>query len=167
MTIKVGTFTGEKNKIEKTFNSKHDMNCTLKQVTSVSSPVILVKAENESTQKELMTDTYAYIPDFGRYYYIRDRKSVNNGLVELDLVVDPLKSFATKIYAQTGFVDRTASKYQSSMIKDDMIPTYANPHVFCQKLEPDKTAEIANCVTTTFSKNPSFVIITAGPSGAV
>ena len=167
MKIKVGTFTGEKNNINKTFNSKHDMDCTLKQVTSVSSPVILVKAENESTQKELMTDTYAYIPDFSRYYYIRDRKSVNNGLVELDLVVDPLKSFANKIYTQTGFVDRTASKYQSSMIKDDMIPTYANPHVFCQKLEADTTANVANCITTTFSKNPSFVIITAGPSGAV
>ena len=167
MKVKVGTFIGEKNNVKKTFNSKHDMNCTLKQVTSVSEPVILVKAENENTQKELMTDTYAYIPDFDRYYYIRDRKSVNNGLVELDLKVDPLKSFADKIYSQTGFVDRTASKYQSSMIIDDMIPVYANPHVFCEKLKPNTTAKITNCVTTTFSKSPSFVIITAGPSGAV
>ena len=40
---------------------------------------------------------YAYIADFGRYYYVADRQELTKDLTELSLYTDVLQSFATQL----------------------------------------------------------------------
>lgn len=60
---------------------------TLRGEADVVNPIIRVYATS------VPAFNYAYIPDFGRYYYLRDMQIVRNDIIELSLKSDPLKSF--------------------------------------------------------------------------
>lgn len=64
---------------------------TLKEETSIISPVVLMELENPSSYN------YAYIPEFGRYYFINDIVSVRKGLWRISMQVDVLESFKNYI----------------------------------------------------------------------
>lgn len=81
----------EKNKIGKSLTDQISYNGTLRDETSVINPVVLLEAVNLSLYN------YAYIPEFHRYYFIRDIVSVRNGLWRISLDVDVLESFKTGI----------------------------------------------------------------------
>ena len=81
----------EKNKIGKSLTDQISYTGTLKDETSVINPVILLEAGNLSLYN------YAYIPDFHRYYFIRDIVSVRTGLWRLTFDVDVLESFKSGI----------------------------------------------------------------------
>lgn len=159
MTVEVGTYTGETYDVNKKFNSQHTFDdITLKDDCSVQDPVILVRATSENGKKDLLTATYAYIKDFGRYYYVRDSHSRRNELIELRLHSDPLKSFASDIYKQKAVVDRTASNaFYTAGLEDTDAYKYADEHLVIQKLS----------TTSGFTKSGgSFIMVTAGPSAA-
>lgn len=65
----------------------------LKDGCSVDKPVVSFSAMASA----IAPLNYAYIDTFGRYYYIVDRKSIVNGVVELTLESDPLQSFMSDI----------------------------------------------------------------------
>lgn len=87
MEITLCVNTSEKNKIGKNLTSINVFSGTLREETSVISPVVLMELENPSGYN------YAYIPEFGRYYFIRDMVSVRNGLWRVSMQVDVLESF--------------------------------------------------------------------------
>lgn len=63
---------------------------------------------------------YAYIPDFGRYYFIGD--TVYNGPnAEIPMEVDALASWKTQIGASTQYVVRSASAFNGA-IPDNLYP---------------------------------------------
>ena len=66
---------------------------TLKDGCSVDEPVVTLTASVAS----IASANYAYIDTFGRYYWIRNRKSLVNGVVELTLESDPWNSFASQL----------------------------------------------------------------------
>ena len=63
------------------------LNGTLRGEANVVSPTIRIFATS------LPAFNYAYIPEFGRYYYLRDMQIVRNEIIDLSLKSDPLKSF--------------------------------------------------------------------------
>lgn len=65
----------------------------LKDGCSVDNPVVTFSA----LASAIAPLNYAYIDTFQRYYYITERKSLVNGVVELTLESDPLQSFKTEI----------------------------------------------------------------------
>ena len=79
---------------------------TLKDGCSIDKPVITFSAQASA----IAPLNYAYIDTFGRYYYIGDRKSLINGVVELTLESDPLQSFATEIKAVPATITRTENR---------------------------------------------------------
>lgn len=91
MDIKLYKNHSEKNKINKSLTSEIEYSGTLRDETSVINPVILIYAANLSQYN------YAYIPEFHRYYFIRDIMSVRNGLWRVSLSVDVLMSFRSDI----------------------------------------------------------------------
>ena len=66
---------------------------TLKDGCSVDEPVVSLTASVAT----IASANYAYIDTFGRYYWIRNRKSLVNGVVELTLESDPWNSFASQL----------------------------------------------------------------------
>ena len=70
---------------------------------SVEHPVIVVEAL-------ISVGNYAYIPDFGRYYWITDKNLLRSDLTEVTLKSDPLMTFADSIKACKIIANRTGQQ---------------------------------------------------------
>lgn len=68
---------------------------------------------------------YAYIPDFGRYYYIMGW-AYRRGRYYASLVVDVCTSYREQIFAQSAYVTRSASQWDGS-ITDSYYPNNSTP----------------------------------------
>ena len=66
---------------------------TLKDGCSIDMPTVSFTAP----ATEIANVNYAYIDAFSRYYFIRNRRSLINGIVELTLESDPWESFASQL----------------------------------------------------------------------
>lgn len=63
---------------------------------------------------------YAYIPEFGRYYFVISKTITNDGRLILELDSDPLSSFWNDIKLSPCVANRSASDYDP-YLHDDLI----------------------------------------------
>lgn len=94
--------------------------CVLKSVSSVLSPTIEIDVGTVSRPDY----NYAYIPDYGRYYWVRDWTWINNRIWEASLEVDVLATYKDEIGGSTLYVVRSASDYDGAVV-DDLYPITA------------------------------------------
>lgn len=137
--------TSEKNKINKTLTNEISMTGSLKSETSVVNPSILIKAENPSQY------SYAYIPEFGRYYFINDMFNIRQNLWQIDLDVDVLFSYKNEIFKLNGIISK---QYQPSN-SNDYINDGSHRYDVRQTLE---TIQFPNG----FNETGEYILITAG-----
>ena len=76
----------------------------LKDGCSIDNPIVSFSAQASA----IAPLNYAYIDTFGRYYFIRDRKSLINGVVELTLESDPWESFRAQLLNVESTINRSA-----------------------------------------------------------
>lgn len=145
MTITFYNNVSEKNVIRKTINNPMPISGTLRESTSVINPVITVQAP-----VTLVGYNYCHIPDFSRYYYVVDVKSIRNNLWAVTLRVDVLMSFKSDILNTPAIIDHTT---------EQGITNYMNSNIW-QSLVKDKT-DIIN-FSSGLSESGGYVLITAG-----
>ena len=87
MDIYLYTTPDEKNKLNKTLNNSVHFEGVLKEETSVIEPSVIIEGSNLSGYN------YMYIPQFNRYYFIKDIYSIRNNLWKIQAAVDVLLSF--------------------------------------------------------------------------
>lgn len=92
-------------------------NCVLKDNCSLENPVI----ELNTTPSSFFT--YAYIPNFGKYYYVADWDYFR-GVWSATMTEDVLATYKTEIGNSYQYIIRSASAYNKE-IKDTMYPTVA------------------------------------------
>lgn len=93
-------------------NTGTEYECYLKDGTSVVDPVIVLDLPNKTTFTKY---TYAYIQDFGRYYFVRDMTA--DGLLwDVSLVCDVLATYKTEIGSSTMYVLRSSAAYDGDLI---------------------------------------------------
>lgn len=100
MQIKLYKNLSEVNTIGKTLTGESDRSGTLKEGCSVLSPSVVLTGEN------LSGFNYAYIPQFSRYYFIKEITSVKSGLWEISMRVDVLETYKDSIKANTAILKR-------------------------------------------------------------
>ena len=100
MQIKLYKNLSEVNTIGKTLTEESVRNGTLKDGCSVLSPSVVLTGEN------LSGFNYAYIPQFSRYYFIKEITSVKSGLWEISMRVDVLETYKDCIKANTAILKR-------------------------------------------------------------
>lgn len=98
-----------------------------KRVTDADGNLIVASGFFE----QIKNCNYAYIPDFGRYYFIVDVTSVRTDLWSVTLQVDPLMSHRDEIYGQTLYCERTALGIEDPIsltgkIPDNLLPMKAD-----------------------------------------
>jgi hypothetical protein len=144
MNITLCVNNSEKNKLSKSLSSMNVYSGTLKGESGVTAPVVLMELENPTGYN------YAYIPDFGRYYFIRDIASIRNGLWEISMSVDVLQSFRNEIRGCAVILSDT---------EDTGKEKYLTGNVWKSKVK-----EITNIVNfpSGLSDNGHFILITAG-----
>jgi hypothetical protein len=88
-------------KIGKSLSAGSTYNCALKDDTSVLDPVIILQ-----TSDNIFSYNYMYIQEFGRYYFIKDIKSLNNNRWQVSAHVDVLETYKTQILANSAVIKR-------------------------------------------------------------
>lgn len=63
---------------------------------------------------------YAYIPEYGRYYFVADKRFVRGGRIELHLEVDVLYTYREQIKQCVGIVKRSNSQ-GNDYLPDEML----------------------------------------------
>lgn len=119
---------------------------TLKDGCSIDRPVVSFSAQASA----LAPLNYAYIDTFQRYYWITDRKSLLNGVMELTLESDPLESFKTQIGAQKATITRTENK------------ALADAYIMDNKYMAKSYKQIVTLDFPTMLTDFSFILMTVG-----
>lgn len=145
MEITLYKTSEENNKIDKTLSEPYNMTGSLRNESSVIRPSILIEIENPTKYN------YMYIPDFGRYYFIKEMTSVRTNLWRLDCEVDVLKSYANEIKTLTVIIDKNKDYSRTNQYLDDGSFIIENKN----------TIEIKN-FNSGFNDEASYVLVTAG-----
>ena len=85
----------------------------LKDGCSIDRPIVSFSAPIAA----LAPLNYAYIDAFQRYYFITDRNSLVNGVVELTLESDPLESFRAQLLQRQATITRNENE-KNGYLKD-------------------------------------------------
>lgn len=102
----------ENHRVNKKLNEKQTITGSLRNETDVVHPVILIEGA-------FWNYNYCYISEWDRYYYIRDKRSIRNNLIELNLEVDVLMSHKEQLLKVNAIIDKQASISNANMYIDD------------------------------------------------
>lgn len=127
MIIDLYLNNSENNSFDKKLTMVRNMNGNLRQETSIINPVIIF--EYAST---LPVFNYVYIPDFKRYYFVKNVVSVRTNLWEMSLHVDVLSSFKNEILENTGTIARQENQW-NMYLDDGTFRSYSNPLIQFKK----------------------------------
>jgi len=152
MTIELKVSISEPNVLQKTIVDVTSLEGSLRNDSPISNPSILIESDAVAIG-DVVRANYAYIPEFGRYYYIRECTQIRNHLWKLDMVCDVLMSFATGIKASMAIVQETTVE------GNDRVNNYVSNDSFA-RLVKDKTDIIQ--FPSGFEDSPFFILITAG-----
>ena len=114
----------EDNRVTKNVNTIASVNGVLKDDTSIIDPVILIRCDLSS----VVNCNYMTIPSFNRSYFVRNIKSVRNGLVEFNCHVDVLSSFADSIKGNSAIIKRQENDW-NLYLNDGTLRVYQNSSV--------------------------------------
>lgn len=129
MTLKLYTNYSDKNHLDKSITQQgSDITGTLREDCSIVDPVIKIAS---ITGLDIAKCNYAYITEFGRYYYITNIVCVGK-LYELHMHCDVLMSFKSQIRGNSAVIARNESTY-NLYLADGVFKTYANPHYQIKK----------------------------------
>lgn len=109
--------SSERQAVNKTISNGITLTGSLRNETSVINPQILVEITNPSQYN------YAYIPEFGRYYFINNMVSYRTNLWRIDMAVDVLMSFKTQILALPVIIADSTNPDQESYMSGDVWAT--------------------------------------------
>ena len=101
MNLRLCVNNSEKNKITKDLTAGVTLSGTLRNVSNVVNPSIVINIENPTIYN------YAYIEDFKRYYFITDYISLRTGIWQINLKSDVLMSFKDQILASNVLINNT------------------------------------------------------------
>lgn len=101
MILKLYNTTDSNNTIGKTLTEEQIFDITFKETVDIINPVVMLKSDVP------ILKNYAYIPEFGRYYFITSIQIQPNKIYKLFLECDVLESFKSDILASYGLVTRS------------------------------------------------------------
>ncbi len=152
MIIKLMVSVSEPHVIDKVVTDIATLEGSLRNDSPISNPSILIESDLIAVGS-LVRANYALIPDFGRYYYIKEATQIRNHLWKIDMVCDVLMSFAKSIKASIALIEQTTD------VGPDRINEYMSSDSFVTSVK-DKTDIIQ--FPEGLAETPYFILITAG-----
>ena len=141
MNILLYKTTNANNDLNKTISDKVELVGALRDASSIIAPSILI-------QSNPIGYNYAYIPEFGRYYYIKNITAFRKGAYIVDLKCDVLMSFKEEILNMSGIVSRLTSGDE-----------YANRDIKTKCLETHRKIVFEN---TPFTADGTYILVAQG-----
>lgn len=125
MNISLYQTSSSNNTLFKSLASEKTLQGILRSECSVLTPIIEIE-----TDTNISAYNYAYIGDFGRYYYITDIVAVTDRLWKVSLKCDVLMSYANEISSLQVNVKRQKTEF-NLMLEDNQLPLYADDRIQC------------------------------------
>lgn len=147
MEITLYTNESEKNKLEKTITNSILLEGNLRNESSIINPVILISSNKEDIPYMY---NYAYIPAFGRYYFITDIESVRTGIWRVSMHVDVLMSYKEQIKNLNVIINNSEETGANNYLSGNQWITNVK-----------NTTNIVN-FPNGLNDNGEFILITAG-----
>lgn len=141
--------SSENNKVDKSLSAAYPLVGTLRDDCDIINPQILVKADSLSAYN------YAYIPEFNRYYFIKEINIYRNELWIVSLSVDVLMSYKNDILELSVILQESEIAGINNYLSDD--------RVWFNSVK-DKT-DIIN-FPNGLLENGEYILITAGGGSA-
>lgn len=107
------------NMLDKNYTVIDGFSGTMRAAISALRPVIDVEIGDATSS--VMNANYAYIQTFDRFYFIRNKTALNNGLWRFELETDVLMSFQQEIGQLEAVVERQTNNYDM-YLPDPKIP---------------------------------------------
>jgi len=114
----------EVNRLSKNTEVIESRQGSLRSESSIIDPVIRLQTDSIN----IANANYMLIPDFGRYYFIKDIVSIRHHLWEISCHVDVISTYADQIRAQTAIIKRQENKY-NMYLDDGVFKVYQNPYI--------------------------------------
>lgn len=118
ISVNMYTFSKYANSTEQPAGAGTSFDCVLKDTSGVINPTIALKLDMSFN---VSAYNYAYIPDFERYYFVREW-TWERGLWVASLDVDVLATYKAQIGVSTQYVLRS-SLASNGKILDTIYPT--------------------------------------------
>ena len=109
MKVRFYDFSKRKNSTLQPSSSYTEKECLLKENTSLHDPVLQLAGSAN------VSNNYAYVPDWDRYYFVQDYVSIANGLTEYYLTEDVMASHKSEISACSCRVAFCTNPYYSTL----------------------------------------------------
>lgn len=135
----------DERQIYKKLSSPLTLTGTLRDESSVMNPKILVKSDTP------LRYNFCYIPEWNRYYFVREITSYRNDLYIVSLEVDVLMSFKNDIALLQVVVDKQTEFNNGDEYIDDG-SLVVNANMFTRVYN----------FTFGFNDSPEYILITAG-----
>lgn len=104
MTIQLGNYIGEKNRIQKNISLGDPFDGVLRADCDIMNPSVMIEASADT----VCGYNYAYIPEFGRYYFIQNVNAYRTGLSIITMSVDVLYTYKEAILNSNAVVCRSS-----------------------------------------------------------
>lgn len=124
--IRIMVNNSASNVADKDFTTVDTLTGTLRNETSVTNPAIRIEADINT----LAESNYFYIPQFHRYYFMTDIRSIRNGLVEIQGQCDVLTTAFKlgNLKDCIGITQRQQNEWNLDL-NDGVFKVYQNPVV--------------------------------------
>lgn len=144
ITVVMMSNGSDNNVVDKAVTTINTVSCALKDPTEMVDPVLKLAGDSVVSGAN-----YCWIEALGRFYFIREKRQVTAGMVELQLHVDVLMSFKADLRNSRALVEVTGNAF--------------NPYIDSEIWTPDvrRTTHVKN-FTSGFNSNPEYVLLTAG-----
>lgn len=124
MIIRLFQNNSDANVVQKSITLKAELTGTLRDDCSIIDPIVKIEGIAPSDLKYI---NYAEIPDFGRYYYVKNI-ILKGKLFECHMHIDVLNTYKDQIKPIPAIIARQ-QEVNNVMLTDGLIKTYADPNI--------------------------------------
>ena len=108
MTLELMNTSADKRYLSKSASVVKKVTCKIKEGTSIINPTVIIGKMSASSIKKC---NYAYISDFGRYYFINDIIETTASQLEISMHVDVLNTYKSQIRSISTLILRQENIY--------------------------------------------------------
>ena len=88
-----------------------------------------------STQQDITNFNYVYVKNLDRFYFVRQKQIIKEGIYDLTLEVDVLQTYANGLRSLSAYCNRSANQY-NPYIKDPYAPRLTWDIVYYRTFQP-------------------------------
>ena len=126
MLLNLYSTTDDTRKLEKTLTAIKNITAIPSENVTMLTPAFIVEYD-----RAILAANYCFIPEFGRYYFIRDITLLKGNRLQINCSVDVLMSFVDDIKNCSAMISRSESVGKPTNIPDNSLPI--NPNTFIVK----------------------------------